>query len=120
MHGNVPPISEGIQKTCRSGAFFSVVVGLYDDLHVLIEGDEEALKALHGELAEVAVQHLGDAGLADAEQVKAWTCSTLYMQEIATYVLVSRDNSVVLIKRVWYQERRRLTGPCRIIGDPSV
>jgi hypothetical protein len=30
------------------------VVGLYDDLYVLIEGDEEAQKALHGELAEVA------------------------------------------------------------------
>jgi hypothetical protein len=29
-------------------------VGFYDDLHVLIEGDEEAQKALHGELAEVA------------------------------------------------------------------
>jgi hypothetical protein len=39
---------------------FSVVVGLYDDLHVLIEGDEEAQKALHGELAEVAAQHFGD------------------------------------------------------------
>ena len=30
------------------------MMGLYDDLHVLIEGDEEAQKALHGELAEVA------------------------------------------------------------------
>jgi len=34
------------------------VVGLYDDRHVLIEGDEEAQKALHRELAEVAAQHL--------------------------------------------------------------
>jgi hypothetical protein len=32
-------------------------VGLYDDPHVLIEGDEEAQKALHGELPEVAAQH---------------------------------------------------------------
>jgi hypothetical protein len=47
---------------------FSVVVGLYDDLHVLIEGDEEAQKALDGKLAEVASQHLGDIRLADAEQ----------------------------------------------------
>jgi len=44
------------------------VVGLYDDLHVLIEGDEEAQKALHGELAEVAAQHPGDIGLPGAEQ----------------------------------------------------
>jgi hypothetical protein len=35
------------------------VVGLYDNLDVLIEGDEEAEKALHGGLAEVAAQHLG-------------------------------------------------------------
>jgi hypothetical protein len=41
----------------QGGGVFSVVVGLYDDLHVLIEGDEEAQKALHGELAEVAAQH---------------------------------------------------------------
>ncbi len=33
------------------------MVGLYDDLHVLVEGDGEAQKALHGELAEVAAQH---------------------------------------------------------------
>jgi len=49
------------QKTCRAGVF-SVVVGLYDDVHVLIEGDEEAQKALHGELAEVAAQHLETSG----------------------------------------------------------
>jgi hypothetical protein len=42
----------------QGGGVFSVVVGLYDDLHVVIEGDEEAQKALHGELAEVAAQHL--------------------------------------------------------------
>jgi len=46
------------QETCRAGAFFSVVSGLYDDLHVLIEGDEEAQKALRGELAEVAARGL--------------------------------------------------------------
>jgi hypothetical protein len=34
------------------------VSGLYDDLHVLIEGDEEAQKALRGELAEVAARGL--------------------------------------------------------------
>jgi len=43
----------------QGGGVFSVVVGLYDDLHVLIEGDEEAQKALHGELAKVAAQQLG-------------------------------------------------------------
>jgi len=46
----------------QGGGVFSVVVGLYDDLHVLIEGDEEAEKALHGEPAEVSAQHLGDIG----------------------------------------------------------
>jgi hypothetical protein len=34
------------------------VVGLYDDVNVLIEGNEEAQKALHGKLPEVAAQHL--------------------------------------------------------------
>jgi hypothetical protein len=34
------------------------VVGLYDDLHVLIEGDEEAQEALRGERAEVAARGL--------------------------------------------------------------
>jgi hypothetical protein len=43
----------GIRRLAGRGRF-SVVVGLYDDLHVLIEGDEEAQKALHGKLAEVA------------------------------------------------------------------
>ena len=46
------------QKTCRAGAFFLLWWGLYDDLHVLIEGDEEAQKALHGELTEVAAQQI--------------------------------------------------------------
>ena len=44
----------------QGGGVFSVVVGFYDDLHVLIEGDEEAQKALHGELAEVAAEHLSE------------------------------------------------------------
>ena len=52
----------------QGGGVFSVVVGLYDDVDVLIEGDEAAQTALHGELAEVAAQHPGDIGLADAEQ----------------------------------------------------
>jgi len=52
----------------QGGGVFSVVVGLYDDVHVLIEGDEEAQKALHGKLAEIAAQHLGDIGLSDAEK----------------------------------------------------
>jgi len=52
----------------QGGGVFSVVVGLYDDVHVLIEGDEEAQKALHGKLAEVAAQQPGDIGLAYAEQ----------------------------------------------------
>jgi len=41
----------------QGGSVFSAVVGLYDDVHVVIEGDQEAQKALHGELAEVAAQH---------------------------------------------------------------
>ena len=45
----------------QGGGVFSVVVGLCDDLHVLIEGDEEAEKALHAELAEVAAQQLGES-----------------------------------------------------------
>lgn len=43
-----------------------------------------------------------------------------FMQGIATYVLVSLDNFVVMSEKVWNQKRRRGTGPCRIIGDPSV
>ncbi len=31
----------------QGGGVFSVVVGLYDDLHVLIEGDKEAQEAFH-------------------------------------------------------------------------
>lgn len=62
-HTRGSPASADLQ----GGGVFSVVVGLYD-VHVLIEGDEEAQKALHGELAEVAAQHPGDIGLAGAEQ----------------------------------------------------
>ena len=36
-------------------------MGLYDDVHVVIEDDKEAQKALHGELAEVAAR--GSKGL---------------------------------------------------------
>jgi hypothetical protein len=50
---STPPASEDLQ----GGGVFSVVVGLYDDVHVVIEGDEEAQKALHGELREVAARH---------------------------------------------------------------
>ena len=51
---------ESRSEDLQGGGVFSVVMGLYNDVHVLIEGDEEAQKALHGELAEVAAQHLGD------------------------------------------------------------
>ena len=48
-------------QNLQGGGVFSVAVGLYDDLHVVIEGDEEAQKApLHEELAEVAAQQLGE------------------------------------------------------------
>ena len=62
------PFLNGASEDLQGGGVFSVVVGLYDDVHVLIEGDEETQKALHGELAEVAAQHLRDIGLADAEE----------------------------------------------------
>jgi hypothetical protein len=57
---------------------------------VLIDGEEEAQKALHGELAEVAAQHPGDIGPADTEQGGGLDLFHSFMQEIATYVLVSR------------------------------
>jgi hypothetical protein len=47
-------------------------------LHVLIEGEEEAQKARHGELAKVAAQHPGDIGLADAEQAAASKRARMY------------------------------------------
>ena len=46
----------------------SVTMRLYHDLHILIEGDEEAQKALNGKLPELTAQHLGYIGLADAKQ----------------------------------------------------
>jgi hypothetical protein len=44
----------------HGGSVVSVVVSFYDYLHVLIERQEEAQKALHGELAEVDARHVGD------------------------------------------------------------
>jgi hypothetical protein len=41
----------------------------HDNLHILIQRDQEAQQAFDGELAEVAAQHLRDIGLADAEQI---------------------------------------------------
>jgi hypothetical protein len=64
----LPALLEHTSEDLQCGGVFSVVVGLYDDLHVVIEGDEEAQKALHGELAEVAAQHPGDIGLAGPDQ----------------------------------------------------
>jgi hypothetical protein len=52
----------------QGSRFSSVVVRLDDDVHILIEGYEEAEQALDGELAEVATKHLGNIGLTDAEQ----------------------------------------------------
>lgn len=43
-------------------------MSLHHDLDVLSERHEEAHQTLDGELAEVAVQHLGDVGLLHAEQ----------------------------------------------------
>jgi hypothetical protein len=42
---------------------------LYQDFNILIECHEKAKKALHGKLPELSAQHLGDIGLADAEQI---------------------------------------------------
>jgi hypothetical protein len=48
---------------------FPVTVRLYHDLHILIEGHQEAQKALNGKLPELTAQHLRDIGLADSEQL---------------------------------------------------
>ena len=61
------------------------MVGLYDDLHVLIEGDEEAQKALHGELAEVAAQHFGDIGLGMPNRAAARLGSLFYARNCNLY-----------------------------------
>jgi hypothetical protein len=60
LGADLPGLSGTTSEDLQGGSVFSVVVGLHDDLHVLIEGDEEAEKALDGKLAEVAAQHLGD------------------------------------------------------------
>jgi len=44
-------------------------MGLHYDLYVLIERHQKTQKTLHGELAEFLAQHLGYAGLADAQQI---------------------------------------------------
>ena len=44
----------------------SVVVRFHNDLHIVIERDEEAKKTFHPKLTEVAAQHLRDVWLADA------------------------------------------------------
>jgi hypothetical protein len=60
------------------------VVEFYDHLHALIEGDEEAQTALHGELPEVAPRRLGDIGLAEAQQDGA-----LNLFEAAPFTILS-------------------------------
>jgi hypothetical protein len=47
----------------------SIPVRLHDDLHILIERNEEAQQALNGKLPEFATQHLGDVGLFDPEKI---------------------------------------------------
>src|ERR1035437_6642763 len=46
-----------------------ITMRFYQDFNILIERHEKAQKALHGKLPELAAQHLGDVGLADAEEV---------------------------------------------------
>jgi hypothetical protein len=41
----------------------------YHDFNILIEGHKEAQEALNGKLPEFAAEHLGDIGLANAEQI---------------------------------------------------
>jgi len=69
----------------QGGGVFSVVVGLYDDVHVLIESDEEAQKALHGKLAGVAAQHLGDIGLGIPNRAAARLGSLFYARNCNLY-----------------------------------
>jgi len=40
----------------------------YNDLHILVERNQETQKAFHGELTKRAAQHLRDIRLPDAEQ----------------------------------------------------
>jgi hypothetical protein len=53
----------------QGGSVFPIVMWLYHDLYILIERYEEAQKALNGKLPELTSQHLGNVGLADAEQL---------------------------------------------------
>ena len=46
-----------------------VPMRLHDNLDVLIERHEEPEKALNGKLPELAAQHLGNIGLANAKQI---------------------------------------------------
>jgi len=46
----------------------SVLMRSYDDLYILVERNQETQKAFHGELTELAAQHLRDIRLPDAEQ----------------------------------------------------
>ena len=46
-----------------------ITMRFYQDFNVLIECHEKAKKALHGKLPELSAQHLGDIGLADAEEI---------------------------------------------------
>jgi len=48
---------------------FRITVRFYRDFNILIECHEKAQQALHGKLPEFTAQHLGDIGLADAEQI---------------------------------------------------
>src|ERR1700691_4071223 len=46
----------------------SAMVRLHHNFHILVERDQEAQQAFHGELAELTAQHLRNIGLADSEQ----------------------------------------------------
>lgn len=41
----------------------------FTNLHVLIQRHQKTRKTLYGELPELPAQHLGDAGLADTQQI---------------------------------------------------
>src|SRR6266853_6807798 len=46
-----------------------ITMRFYQDFDVLIERHEKTQKALDGKLPKLAGQHLGDIGLADAEEI---------------------------------------------------
>jgi hypothetical protein len=46
-----------------------ITMRFYQDFNVLIERHEKTQKALDGKLPKLAGQHLGDIGLADAEEI---------------------------------------------------